>query len=296
MKFDRALKAKIDAAIESDQGKLYRERLQVNLPLFGDIYRERDQPYEMPKLRVSSIGEKCTRKIWYRLRAAKGEKIPARILRLFNRGHLEEPRFVSMLETVGVKVTHNSDKLSFVSNSLGGTADGLGENIPGYEGQTLLLEYKTMSKDAFSNWKKNGVALFNDNYYVQLQFYMMGMRVKQALFMGCCKNDDDFEIEVVEFRPEVVHQYYERGQKVLACDTPPVRINESPLWWECKFCNFQGICHGTDASDVNCRTCQHVAYSDGSWNCTLKQQNGLSEKLQSTGCQNHVHMPELAQR
>lgn len=82
----------IDAAVEQDA---------ANEPPFRD------------HLGGSMIGEKCERKLVYSFRWAKAPAFSGRILRLFNRGHLEEFRFVSYLRRVGAQVEEFSERLMY---------------------------------------------------------------------------------------------------------------------------------------------------------------------------------------
>lgn len=65
---------------------------------------ERDQERDGRRhLGGSMIGRKCLRELWYGFRWALAPDHSARMLRLFNRGHREEDRFVEWLRAVGVE-------------------------------------------------------------------------------------------------------------------------------------------------------------------------------------------------
>ena len=294
MLFDEDLKATLDAAVEVDGGERYRQLLQANLPIFTDIYRTRRGDKGMPRVNISSIGDHCARRIWYRYRAVKDEKFSGRLLRLFNRGHMEEARIVSMLEAAGISVTHNDiNNLKFRADLISGVADGIAENVPGYSGK-VLLEFKTMSKASFEKWKKEGTLLYSKDYFVQVQFYLAAFRLNKCLFIAVCKDNDDFEIEVIERQDEIVEQYYERAERIAGVKEPPPRINDSPLWWQCKMCSFHGICHGGQPVEKNCRTCEHC-HNEIGWHCHVSAYEPveLSEAEQREGCNLHSHIPAL---
>lgn len=65
----------------------------------------------------SMIGRKCEREIWYGFRWAARSKFQGRILRLFQRGHLEEFRFVRYLEQIGIEVQAYSERLMYHADS-----------------------------------------------------------------------------------------------------------------------------------------------------------------------------------
>lgn len=64
-------------------------------------------------LGASMIGRKCSRELWYGFRWAAKPKFSGRLLRLFNRGHLEEFRFIGYLESLGFEVRAYSQRLLY---------------------------------------------------------------------------------------------------------------------------------------------------------------------------------------
>jgi hypothetical protein len=62
-------------------------------------------------LGISEIGDKCSRKLWYKFRWADLEIHDGRMRRLLARGHREEERYVNYLEAVGCKVFRFSQQL-----------------------------------------------------------------------------------------------------------------------------------------------------------------------------------------
>lgn len=61
----------------------------------------------------SAIGSPCERELWYGFRWAHEEKFQGRMLRLFNRGHKEEFRFVDYLRRIGCEVREYSERLMY---------------------------------------------------------------------------------------------------------------------------------------------------------------------------------------
>jgi len=66
----------------------------------------------------SLIGRECERELWYSFRWFTDTKHDGRILRLFDRGHKEEFRFVDYLRRIGVEVRDYEQQL-WCSNELG---------------------------------------------------------------------------------------------------------------------------------------------------------------------------------
>jgi hypothetical protein len=70
-----------------------------------DAYAERTYNDGHRKhLGASLIGQKCSRALWYVFRWVRRPEHNGRVLRLFNRGHREEDRFVEYLRGIGFKV------------------------------------------------------------------------------------------------------------------------------------------------------------------------------------------------
>lgn len=66
---------------------------------------------ERRHLGASVIGEKCPRKIWYAFRRALVVHHGGRLLRLFDRGHREEERFLGYLMDLGVNIRQYEKRL-----------------------------------------------------------------------------------------------------------------------------------------------------------------------------------------
>jgi hypothetical protein len=70
-------------------------------------------------LGASEIGHDCNRYLWYKFRWFFYETFSGRMYRLFERGHLEEMRFVKWLEGIGCKVdTDDFSKVKLIFDSL----------------------------------------------------------------------------------------------------------------------------------------------------------------------------------
>ena len=124
----------IDLAMRTDQGAKYRGLLRHTMPLAEDAYSEDEAPFRA-HLGASLIGRKCNRELWYSFHWTTQKNFDGRMLRLFNRGHLEEPRFVAALQMIGCKV-HQYDangkqfRIAGHNGHYGGSLDAVVENCP----------------------------------------------------------------------------------------------------------------------------------------------------------------------
>lgn len=293
-------KQAIDAAFERDGGALFRTYLGQVLPHIGDAYRAEEDGFRS-HLGGSLMGRECARELWYGFRWARKPKFPARILRLFNRGHLEEGRFIALMLMIGVQVYQQDEKgnqfrISSSGGHVGGSLDGILIGIPDLpQGTQALCEFKTHGDKSFKKLVVEGVREAKFEHYVQMQLYMKRRGLGVAVYVAVNKNDDDLHIELVPFNNDVAEEFFERGDKIVFSHIAPAKINESPGWFKCKFCDYKGICHSNEQVERNCRTCKFATPAqDGTWIC--EQDNiptVINKELQLKGCSAWEKHPSL---
>jgi hypothetical protein len=283
----------INAAIEADQGNAFRMWSGRILPHIGDAYRSDNSPFRS-HMGASQIGSKCGRAIWYGFHWATRPHFSGRLLRLFNRGHLEEGRFIAMLQMIGAQVYQQDEngkqfRISDCAGHYGGSGDGIAVGIPDLQpDQRCLLEFKTHNDKSFVSLQAKGVKEAKPEHYVQMQQYMGKMGLACALYGAVNKNTDELHLELVLYDSANQEEFLQRAHKIVWMTEPPKKVNESPGWFECKWCDHRPVCHLDAAPDRNCRTCGYSSPIDdgkdgGSWFC--KQHNAIIPKeVQDQGC------------
>jgi hypothetical protein len=268
--------AAIDAAIEADQGASFRLNLQKVLPHIGDAYRGHDDPFRS-HMGASVIGGECGRAIWYGFHWTTKPHFSGRIIRLFNRGHLEEARFIAALLCINVQVFQQDAngkqyRISDHGGHFGGSGDGVGIGIPDLAPDVAaLLEFKTHNDTSFKALIKSGVRAAKFEHFVQMQVYMRKMGLVQAMYGAANKNDDHLHLEIVTLDPQLADQFIARAGTLIQHVAPPKKINESPGWFTCKWCDHRPVCHLKAPPERNCRTCRYSeARQDGNWWCENK--------------------------
>lgn len=314
----RELVNRIDATVEADGGNSYREWLGKVLPHIGDAYRTDEDAFRS-HLGASILGQECQRAIWYSWRWVAAPSFEGRMLRLFNRGHLEEGRFIALLLMIGAQVYQQDNegkqfRISFADGHAGGSGDGVVAGLLELVGPALL-EFKSHSEKSFielagslDSWRKylagkgnfegKGVRAAKFEHFVQMQLYMRKMGLAVAVYFAINKNTDDIYIEFVPLDENIADQFIARGETLVYQQEPPKKLNESPGFWKCRFCDYKGPCHKIKDNAPpeiarNCRTCQYsMPMKDGTWHCTLAEMT-IEKSLQLTGCEAYETMRVL---
>ena len=291
----------IDASLDRDGGAAYRQNLPWLLPKMEDAYRGYSAPFRS-HLGASLLGKKCGRELWYSFHWASVKIVEPRLMRLFNRGHLEEARFLSLLKTAGFKLWFETDdggqfKFSGIDGHFGSALDGVVVGIPELpEGVAAYAEFKTSADKGFQKIVKDGVANCKWEHYVQMQECMHFMQLPYALYMVVNKNDDSLHAEIIEYDKDTAERYLDRGATVIYSPEPLPMIHPSPGWWECKFCDFIGVCKKGEAPSINCRTCAHsTPMPDGTWWCERGHYDIINSDEAHKGCVEHLYNPTMLQ-
>lgn len=285
--------AAIDAAMTADQGAAYRGHLKDLMPEAGDAYSTKQDDWR-DHLGASIIGRECARGLWFSFHWTTLKHFDGRMLRLFNRGHLEEPRMIAALKTIGCQVWQvdpngKQFRISGHKKHFGGSMDAVVMGIPDLPAlEPVLAEFKTSSEKLFLKLAEEGVMKAKWEHFIQCQIYMGKNSLQWALYMAVNKNTDAIHAELVQFDPREYQRYLDRSAMIIDAKEPPPRIGNSPGHFKCKFCDHNKLCYDLGpVPAVNCRTCVHVQIEDeGKWRCTAAH-NGLmllDPEMQRKGC------------
>ena len=271
MKADLTLNL-INEKLVADQGTLFRYHLRECLAQLDDAYRPTSFPFR-EHLGASLIGRECARELWLSFHWATLPINDGRMIRLFNRGHLEEGRFLALLKMIGCEVWQLDEngkqfKINGHNGHFGGSLDAVVRGIPEFPDTAILTEFKTHGEKSFVKLGTEPLQHIKPEHYVQMQLYMGHNGLAYGLYLAVNKNTDELYAELITFDQATYERYDERSGLIIDAVEPPLRINESPGWYKCKFCNHADVCHGMKAPHRNCRTCRwSTPVADGKWIC-----------------------------
>jgi hypothetical protein len=241
-------------------------------------------------LGASIIGDECPRKLWYTFRWIFHKVHEGRMYRLFNRGHLEEDRFVGWLRGIGCTV-HQYDedgkqfRISDCDGHFGGSTDGSIELPPewGIPGE-FLTEFKTNKDSGFGQFLKDGVAITKPQHFDQMCVYGYKRGIKYAVYMVVNKNTDAIHLEIVELDFDRAKELIEKANWIIHEQTPPDKLSNSPAFFKCKMCDFREHCHKSKPAEKNCRSCTFAhAAKGGEWKC-MKWNSVIPKEAIEDGC------------
>ena len=269
----------IKEQIESDNGAEFKRQEQIILPQMHDAYKADKKDGLRDHLGASVIGETCLRKIWLNYRGCNQSTIDARMIRLFNRGHLEEARFHAMLRAIGCITwfDDNGKQFGYKDGVFAGSIDGLAVDIPDCPNELVMLEFKTMNDSRFKQFVSTDMLNFK-GYENQCKINMYCMSkysqdtlntlakscenrkveptLWNTLFIAVNKNTDEIHATLIHRDDEwVVRNLNDRIEKALS-QTPPSTLHDSIKFVTCKMCSLNKYCFDNKPLPHNCRTCE----------------------------------------
>jgi hypothetical protein len=226
-------------------------------------------------LGASLIGHDCKRYLWYLFRWCFKEEHTGRQLRLFNRGHREEVRFVEWLRWIGANVKEFQEdgvtqfRISGVMGHFGGSLDGIA-TLPKEYGidEPVLLEFKTNGTGAGFNKLTQGMAVAKPQHFAQTSVYGLKMNLKHVLYMNINKNDDSIHVEIVPLDHNFGARLELKAAEIIESETAPPKLSTNPAFQACQWCAMKHICHDNKQPERNCRSCKNARpVENAEWFC-----------------------------
>lgn len=253
-------------------------------------------------LGASGLGKPCMREIWYAHRWAQTNIFDGRMLRLFQRGHREEPFIFDDLRAIGVQIFDVDEAgkqygiKPAAKGHMRGSIDAVAIGLPGAPDpdEPVLLDIKTTTEKKLARIEKYGFEMECQTYFGQGTLYMGGLDLKRACYLFVAKDTDRIHEEWFDFNPEYHATLIEKAERIIASDTPPAKAWDSPHDFGCKWCDYKSLCHQRgDTATVTCRSCIHATpVEDGEWHCAAWDRL-LTREEQWQACDSHIFIPQL---
>jgi len=199
------------------------------------------------RLGLSQAGHKCGRVLWYKHHGYDEPEIEGRILRLFKLGEILEDQTIADLQYAGFNV-HSQQKpveIEMEGVKLTGSIDGIIEGLIEDPTTPHLWEHKTASLKKYNELiKKGSYRSWNEIYYWQTQFYMLGLGMDWAAVFVYCKDDSRLYQERIPLDKDATVDRLQDVFRAISMENLPERACPRADWWEARFCPFYNECWG----------------------------------------------------
>jgi YqaJ-like viral recombinase domain len=202
------------------------------------LERTQDEPRNY--IGASSIGSDCLRQIWYQFKGVEAESVPVKFIKIWAVGKHLEQLVVDWLTNAGVTIERNDTTYQ-------------SKNVPEFQGHfdgiitscknRAILEIKTAKDASFKIFEKKGLKVWNPQYYAQVQSYMGMSGIGSTYILVLNKDNSDSCDELVSFDEEFYQKLEDKALMISSATVEPPRIHGSPLWFQCKLCKYNKVCH-----------------------------------------------------
>jgi hypothetical protein len=190
---------------------------------------------------ASSIGSDCLRQIWYQYQGVEGEAVATRVRRIWAVGKILEGLILDWLEDAGVEIARTwydlqADDMPYFQGHVDSVWTKNGEPV-------AIVEIKTAKDASFKIFDKKGVKVWNPQYYAQIQSYMGMSGIFSTYILALNKDNSDLSDEMVLFDEVFYEKLKQKAAMIHRATVEPPRVNGSPLWFQCKMCRYNKVCH-----------------------------------------------------
>lgn len=203
---------------------------------------------------ASSIGDECSRKIWYQYNNYPKKPMGWKVLCAIDDGHRTEALIVErykMLDGIELHADDGTGQYGYDHEGwFKGHVDGMIKGLIEAPDTWHVFEVKAKEdkfirelekcidihgeKDALKNW--------DYIYYCQAVLYMHFMEVPRHCMVVARPGGRDFIQIRTNENPKLAKALIKKGQRIKDAKTPPERIG-GKNFWKCKWCDFREVCH-----------------------------------------------------
>lgn len=203
--------------------------------------QSRDDRKTRDYIGASGIGSECLRQIWYEFKGFEAESVPTKIRRTWAIGKHLEGLILDWITDAGIEITRTWFDLE-------------SEGMPFFKGHldsvwmkkekpVAIIEIKTAKDASYNIFVKKGLRSWNPQYYAQIQSYMGMSGIHTAYILVLNKDNSDISDEMIVFDESFYETLRSKALMISKANVPPPKINSSPLWFQCKLCKYNKICH-----------------------------------------------------
>lgn len=209
----------------------------------SDIVSERlARPNHEPRLRLSNLGTRCRRKLWYEInRPGLGDPLSPATRLKFLFGDIIEALVLFLAKVSGHEVTDEQKEVS-----LHGVVGHIDAKVDG-----IVVDVKSASSYSFKKFE-DGLTAEEDafGYLTQLAAYSQAEGQESGAFLVLDKTLGHFTVDEHSFKP-ISKEFVDGTKEMLAKSEPPPRsFQDEPegasgnrrLGTVCSYCRFKSHC------------------------------------------------------
>lgn len=203
--------------------------------------QSRDDRKTRDYIGASAVGSDCLRQIWYEYKGVQATEVPTKMRRTWTIGRVLEGTILDWLTEAGLDITRTWGDL--VANDMPFFKGHL-DSVWMKNGKPFaILEIKTAKDASFVIFSSKGLMKWQPQYYAQIQTYMGMSGIHRAYILVLNKDTSDISDELVLFDEVFYEKLRSKASMIANAHIAPPKINGSPLWYQCKMCKFNKVCH-----------------------------------------------------
>lgn len=210
--------------------------------IINKFYLDREKNREQRHFYITDAG-KCGRAIFFKFKNVPREKMDARILRLFEHGDYVQMQILNILFGLGIV---RASEVNIPSQEI---ISGRADAIITLNNELYIVDFKSMNSMIF---RKLEVA--KEENINQLQLYLHFFKISKGILLYVCKDTlelKEFFIDYDSPKVQALLKNLEVLKTKIDADIVPQSLSEYPENWQCRYCQFRGICSSAGFGEIS---------------------------------------------
>ena len=212
--------------------------------IIDQYYLDRQRDKAQTSFYVSEAG-KCPRAVFFKFKNAPRKDLEANILRLFDHGdHMHQLIMKPLISSLNLHVVCSEVDMP-PQQLVRGRADAIISN-----GNNLyVLDIKSMNSMIFQKLAKP-----KEENIDQIQLYLHYFQIPKGILLYVDKDKlelKEFEISYNKERAGNLLEGLNKLKKQIDTNIVPVRLASYPEDWQCRYCQFRGVCDIAGQGEIN---------------------------------------------
>jgi CRISPR/Cas system-associated exonuclease Cas4 (RecB family) len=211
--------------------------------LIDKFYLDKQRDKEQTHFYITDAG-KCARALFFKFKNVPRKEMEASVLRLFDHGdHMHQLIMKPLLSIRDVHVVASEVNVP-PQEIISGRADAIIS-----DGQNLyVLDIKSMNSMIFDKLLEP-----KEENVDQIQLYLHYFKIPKGVLLYVNKNTlalKEFMVEYSQEKSLSLLNGLQENKKKIDCGVIPDRISNYPEDWQCRYCQFRGVCDTAGPGEI----------------------------------------------